>query len=574
MLTTARQEENMAAQFALGIDFGTNSVRALVVNTHTGAEVGSHVYNYPSGADGIMLDARDPHLARQRPQDYLTGLEACVRGALRAAKGAKGFTPEGVVGIGVDTTGSTPLPVDADGTPLALHKEFAGNVNAMAWLWKDHTARAEAEEITAAAHAHEPDFTMWCGGTYSSEWFFSKVLHLARVDKKVFKAAASFVEHCDWIPALLCGDTAPRRLKRSICAAGHKAMFNKAAWGGLPPQSFWSKIDARLDGIVAKLYREAYTADTRVGGLCAAWARKLGLPAGIAVTVGAFDAHLGAVGSGIKPGVLVKILGTSTCDMMVFPETQQFGFIPGLCGIVHGSILPGHYGVEAGQSAVGDIFNWVVKQLVPAEAQKRAGGNIHGYLIEQGLRQKPGEHGLLALDWHNGNRTVLVDQNLTGLLVGLTLGTRVEDIYRACIEGTAFGARVIMERLAAHGVTAQSVVTCGGLAEKNPLLMQIYADVLGVPMRLSRSVQTCALGAAMCGAVAGGAHATLAAAQQAMGGLKTTQYKPKAANAAVYATLYQLYKKLHDVFGTRDASANCADVMKDLLRVRARAVTR
>ncbi len=564
----------MPACFALGIDFGTNSVRALVVNTRTGAEVGSHVYNYPSGVDGVMVDAKDPHMARQRPQDYLRGLEASVRGALRAAKGVKGFCAEHVAGIGVDTTGSTPLPVDAAGTPLALHKEFASNPNAMAWLWKDHTARAEAEEITAAAHAHAPDFTQWCGGTYSSEWFFSKLLHLARVDKQVFTAAASFVEHCDWMPGLLCGDTVPHRLKRSVCAAGHKAMFNKAAWGGLPPQPFWSKIDARLDGLVAKLYDQACTADTRVGGLCPVWAKRLGLPQGIAVAVGAFDAHLGAVGSGIKPGVLVKILGTSTCDLVVFPDTTQLGFIPGLCGIVNGSVLPGHFGVEAGQSAVGDIFNWVVKQLVPADVRKRAGTNIHGYLIEQGLRQKPGEHGLLVLDWHNGNRTVLVDQNLTGLIVGLTLGTRVEDIYRACIEGTAFGARAILERLAQHGVAADRVVACGGLAEKNPLLMQIYADVLGVPMRLARSAQTCALGAAMCGAVAGGAQATIAAAQQAMGGLKAGGYQPKAAHVAVYNKLYLLYKKLHDLFGTRAASANCADVMKELLRVRTQAVAR
>jgi len=561
----------MKMTFALGIDFGTNSVRALVVNTRTGEEVGTYVYDFPSGEAGIIGDERDPHLARQHPRDYLSGLEASVRGALKQARRARGFSPEAVVGIGVDTTGSTPLPVDADGTPLALHKEFANNPNAMAWLWKDHTARAEAEEITAAAHAHTPDYTQWCGGTYSSEWFFSKILHCARVDKKVYHAAASFVEHCDWIPGVLCGDTRPAALKRSVCAAGHKAMFNKRAWGGLPAQEFFSSIDKRLDGIIAKLYSDAYTAGTRVGGLCAAWAKRLGLPAGIAVSVGAFDAHLGAVGSGIAPGVLVKIIGTSSCDMMVFPDTAELGFIPGLCGIVDGSILPGYYGLEAGQSAVGDIFNWVVRQLLPADAAKQAGANPHGWLIARGLEQKPGQHGLLVLDWHNGNRTVLVDQNLTGLIVGLTLGTRVDEIYRACIEGTAFGARVIMERLADYGVRAGAVIACGGLAEKNPLLMQVYADVLKVPIKLSRSAQTCALGAAMCGAVAGGAHPSLPAAQRAMGGLKKEVCRPKAAHVKVYDQLFVLYKKLHDGFGTRQYTANYADVMKELLRIRAAA---
>lgn len=559
----------MKPSFAIGIDFGTNSVRALVVNTRTGEEIGTCVYDFPSGEAGIILDERDPHLARQHPRDYLKGLEASVRGALRQARRHKEFSPEAVVGIGVDTTGSTPMPVDAEGIPLALHEEFAHNPNAMAWLWKDHTARAEAEEITAAAHAHTPDYTQWCGGTYSSEWFFSKILHCARVDAKVYRAAASFVEHCDWIPALLCGDTRPSVIKRSVCAAGHKAMYNKRAWGGLPSQEFFSRIDRRLDGIIAKLYTEAYTADTRVGGLCAAWAKRLGLPAGIAVSVGAFDAHLGAVGSGIAPGVLVKILGTSTCDMMVFPTTTELGFIPGLCGIVEGSILPGHYGLEAGQSAVGDIFNWVVRQLLPADVAKKAGKNPHGWLIARGLEQKPGQHGLLVLDWHNGNRTVLVDQNLTGMIVGLTLGTRVDEIYRACIEGTAFGARVIMERLAEYGVRAESVVACGGLAEKNPLLMQVYADVLKVPIRISRSAQTCALGAAMCGAVAGGAHPSLPHAQRAMGGLKKDVWRPKAAHVKVYDQLYALYKKLHDGFGTREFTANYFDVMKELLRLRA-----
>jgi L-ribulokinase len=464
------------------------------------------------------------------------------------------------------------MPVDATCTPLALYDEFADNPNAMAWLWKDHTSRAEAEEITAAAHRSRPDYTKFCGGTYSSEWFFSKALHLARSDPKVFKAAASFVEHCDWMPAVLGGVTEPSAVRRSVCAAGHKAMFNKAAWNGLPPQRFWSKLDKRLDGIIDKLYCEAHTSDTPAAYLSGKWAKALGLRAGIPVGVGAFDAHLGGVGSGIKPGVLVKILGTSTCDMMVVPESEDPGFIPGVCGIVRGSILPRHFGIEAGQSAVGDIFNWVVKQLVPRDTARAAGRNIHGYLIERGLEIKAGATGLLVLDWHNGNRTVLVDQNLTGQVTGLTLGTRVEDIYRACIEGTAFGARVILERLKEYGLPVRSVVNCGGLAEKNPLLMQIYADVLQVPMKISRSAQTCALGAAMSGAVVGKAHRDFKTAQKAMGGLKDEVYRPRKASVRVYQQLFELYKRLHDGFGTPKYKDNYFDVMKELLQIRAEAI--
>jgi L-ribulokinase len=464
------------------------------------------------------------------------------------------------------------MPVDATCTPLALHDEFAGNPNALAWLWKDHTSRAEAQEITAAAHASRPDYTKFCGGTYSSEWFFAKVLHLARTDPKVFRAAASFVEHCDWMPAVLGGITDPAAVKRSVCAAGHKAMFNKAAWGGLPPQRFWSKVDGRLKGLIGKLYSEAHTSDTPAAYLDKEWARALGLRAGIPIGVGAFDAHLGGVGSGIRPGVLVKILGTSTCDMMVVPESEDPGFIPGLCGIVNGSILPHHFGIEAGQSAVGDIFNWVVKQLVPRDVAREAGKNIHGWLIERGLEMKPGGTGLLVLDWHNGNRTVLVDQNLTGQVTGLTLGTRVEELYRACIEGTAFGARVILERLKEYGLPVRSVVNCGGLAEKNPLLMQIYADVLQVPMKISRSAQTCALGAAMSGAVVGKAHRGFKAAQKAMGGLRDEIYRPKKANVRVYERLFGLYKRLHDGFGTLKCKDNYSDVMKELLQIRAEAM--
>jgi len=564
--------------FALGLDFGTNSVRALIADLDTGEEVGTHVHEYTRGKDGIILDDRDVNLARQDPHDYVEGLETSVKRAIEDAKRIPGFSAEKIVGIGVDTTGSTPLPVDGDGVPLAFHDEFKGNPNAMAWLWKDHTGHEEADLITRKAHDHDPDYTKYCGGIYSSEWFFSKVLHLASADPKVYEAASSFVEHCDWMPALLVGDTNPRTILRSRCAAGHKAMWN-AEWGGLPSQEFLASVSPKLAGLSAKLYTDTQTSDMKVGGLCAKWAGKLGLREGIAVSVGAFDAHMGAVGAGIKPGTLIKIMGTSSCDMMVAPELHTQ--IKGICGQVDGSIVPGMIGIEAGQSAVGDIFawyreqmRWPIENLLPTDLSDRSDLSDHAkraalqVLTERAKRLKPGQSGLLCLDWLNGNRTILVDPNLTGMILGLTLGTRPEEIFMALIEATAFGARVIMERIQEYGVPVSEVVTCGGLAERNPFLMQIYADVTGRPMKVSRSAQTCALGAAMFGAVAAGHFANAAEAQVKMSGLKDVLYTPSPANVKVYDRLCALYRKLHDAFGTRTYTESLYPVMKELLEIK------
>ena len=431
-------------RFALGIDFGTNSVRALIADIETGEEVGTCVHNYTHGKDGIILDDRDANFARQDPHEYIEGLEASVAGAIRDAQKAPGFSAERIIGIGIDATGSTPMPVDSNGTPLAFHDRFKGNPNAMAWLWKDHTSHAEAELINRKAREHDPDYTKYCGGIYSSEWFFSKVLHLANTDPEVYDAAAGFVEHCDWMPALLVGDTDPKRIIRSRCAAGHKAMWN-AEWGGLPSQEFLSSVSPKLDGLISKLYTDTYTADTRVGGLCAEWAERLGMREGIAVAAGAFDAHMGAVGSGMKPGTLVKIMGTSSCDMMVVPPEELQTQIKGICGQVDGSMVPGMIGIEAGQSAVGDIFAWYrdqmlwpIENLLPADLSDPsdyAKGAAFKVLTERAEKLRPGESGLLCLDWLNGNRTILVDPNLTGLIVGLTLGTKPEEIFRTLIEG-------------------------------------------------------------------------------------------------------------------------------------------
>ena len=557
-----------ARRFALGVDYGTNSCRALIVDADDGTEIATHVYPYPSGTEGLLLDPRDPNLARQNPADYHRAFLAAVKRTVALARRVRGFRPEAVVGIGVDTTGSTPIPVDRSGTPLAFRKEFRRNLAAQAWLWKDHTAHAEAAEITEKARAHPDRYLAKCGMTYSSEWYWSKLLHCRRTAPDVFREAWSWVELADYLPAWLTGNTDPAALVRGVCAAGHKAMYHED-WGGLPSRDFLASLDPELAVHRDRFRHPAQTADRPVGKLDPAIARKVGLPAGIPVAAGAFDAHMGAVGAGIRPGVLVKILGTSTCDMMVAPLETKLPDIPGLCGIVPGSIVPGMYGLEAGQSAVGDIFAWFARRLCPPEYAR--GRDPQAALTRAAARLRPGESGLLALDWNNGNRTILVDPRLTGLLVGQTLHTTAPEVYRALIEATAFGALTIIRRFEEYGLKVDEVVTCGGIAEKNDLVMQIYADVLGRPMRISRSSQTCALGAAIFGAVAGGAYPDVPAAQARMTGLKPRVFRPDPEAARAYAPLYALYKQLHDAFGTSSWSGPMHDVMKRLIAIRDRA---
>ena len=360
----------MSPQYVIGLDYGTNSVRTLIVNAANGKEVAAEVWNYEQGEAGVLL-GRDPNLARQHPAEYVKGAEISIQKALaQAIKAVRGFKAEQVIGMGVDTTGSTPIPVDSTGQPLAFTKRFAKNPAAMAWLWKDHTGVAEAAEITQLARELRPQYLAKCGGTYSSEWFFSKILHCLRTSPEVFKAAHTWVECADWVPAMLTGTQAPDQLTVGVCAAGHKAMYSDT-WGGYPDEEFLSRLDPQLGQLRTRLRPQAFAIDRAVGTLTEEWSQRTGLPAGIPVAVGAFDAHLGAVGAGIAPGTLVKIIGTSTCDMMVVPVGQPLADIPGLCGIVNGSILPGYYGLEAGQSAVGDIFNWFVNYL---QAEGKKGG--------------------------------------------------------------------------------------------------------------------------------------------------------------------------------------------------------
>jgi len=554
--------------YTIGLDYGTNSVRCLIVDVSNGDELGTSVHEYETGEAGIILDPSDHNLARQNPADYIKGLRVTIKeAAAEANKSSRDFDTNRIIGIGVDTTGSTPLPVDKDGTPLATADRFKNNPNAQAWLWKDHTGFAEAAEITELAAREHPEYLAKCGGTYSSEWFFSKILHCLRTDPKVFDAAYSWVECCDYVPAVLTGVTKPDVIKRSRCAAGHKAMFADD-WGGLPAKDFLAKLDPKLGALHDRLYSKTDTVDIPAGKLTEEWAKKLGLPAGIPVAVGAFDAHLGAVGSGIAPGRLVKIIGTSTCDMIVSEPGRQLPDVPGICGIVDGSILPGVYGLEAGQSAVGDIFNWFVNYIQPGGEKQGS----HEALTEKAAKLKPGQSGLLALDWNNGNRTILVDQRLTGLLIGQTLHTKPEEIYRALIEATAFGALTIINRVEEYGVKVNEVINCGGIAEKNPLIMQIYADITGREMKISRSAQSCALGAAIAGAVVAGTQAggydSCPDAQAAMCGVKATTFKPIPENQKVYQQLYTLYKQLHDAFGAKSFIGGMANVMKDLLEIK------
>jgi L-ribulokinase len=549
-------------KYSIGLDYGTNSARALVVDCSNGREIGTAVVDYPSGHQGILLNPSDHHLARQNPADYVFALEKATLEALAAAKAADpSFSADQVIGIGMDGTGSSPIPVDKNNIPLASNEKFSANPNAQCWLWKDHTSIPEATAITGTAAKLRPQYLAKIGGTYSSEWFWAKVWHCLKVDPDVFDAAFSWVELADFIPAVLGGVSDSREVKRGVCMAGHKALYADE-WGGLPDKEFLSALDPKLADLRDRLYDEAHDASAIAGNLCPEWAAKLGLPEGIPIAIGEMDVHYGAIGCGVDEGTLVKVIGTSTCDCAVVSAEKTVADIPGICGIVKGAILPGYFGIEAGQSAVGDIFKWFVEGVL-------GDVSLHASLTDEAATMKPGQSGLLALDWNNGNRTILVDQQLTGLLLGQTLYTTKSEIYRALIEATAFGARAIVDRIREYGVPVERIVCSGGIAEKNPLLMQIYADVTGCEMRVSRSSQSCALGSAIGAAVIAGAYPDFKSAQAAMTGLKDISYKPISGNQELYQKLYTLYQSLHDAFGGVTDSADLGHVMKELLAIKA-----
>ncbi len=535
----------MNSQYVIGLDYGSDSVRCVVVDAKNGEEKGSAVCYYPRWKAGKYCDPTCNQY-RQHPLDYIESLEQVVKDVL-AQCGKE--VADNVCGMSFDTTCSTPVLTDREGTPLALLPAYAENPNAMFVLWKDHTAIAESDEINDLARKWEIDYTKYSGGIYSCEWVWSKMLHCLREDPSLRKDAWAWIEHCDWMPALLTGNTLPEKVVRSRCAAGHKAMWH-ASWGGLPSEEFLATLDPLLSGFRARLYTHTYTGDTRVGGLSAGWAERLGLPEGIAVGVGAIDCHVGAVGAEITPNVLVKAMGTSTCDiLMTSPEKIGERVIRGICGQVDGSVMPGYVGLEAGQSAFGDIYAWFRKVMSwplrnIAHADPDLEDRILNVLTEQAEQLEPGCGGLVACDWFNGRRTPDADPRMKGALMGLTLSTSAPAIFRALVEATAFGSRAINERMIEEGVEIEGIIALGGIARKSPFVMQVMADVIGLPIRVARTSQTCAAGAAMFAAVAAGIYPSLEMAQQAMGAGFDMEYMPDPDRHAVYNRIYESYRKL------------------------------
>jgi len=546
------------SKYTIGIDYGTDSVRALIVDASNGKEIASDVFYYPRWKAGKYCNPSQNQF-RQHPLDYVEGLEITVKNAL--AKSPKDVAAN-VVAISVDTTGSTPIAVDKEGTPLSLKPEFAENPNAMFVLWKDHTATKEADQINNLARSWGGvDYTKYEGGIYSSEWFFAKILRVLRADEKVRSAAFSWVEHCDWIPAILAGETNPLTMKRSRCAAGHKAMWHPD-FKGLPSEEFLVKLDPMLKGLRDRLFKDTYTCDVKVGNLTADWAKRLGLAQSVVVGAGSFDAHLGALGGEIKPYYLSKVMGTSTCDMLIAPMKEVDGkLIKGICGQVDGSIVPGMMGMEAGQSAFGDIYAWFNKLLMWPVENLLANSSA----IDQATRDKLimeiadkmipelskqaeaipiGESGIVALDWMNGRRTPDANQMLKGAITGLNLGSDAPRIFRALVESTAFGAKKIVDRFISEGVKIEGVIALGGVAKKSPFVMQIVSDVLNMPILVARSEQACALGTAMAAATVAGLYPTVLDAQKAMGNGYETEYKPNKGNAEKYKALYEKYSRI------------------------------
>ena len=545
-------------KYTIGLDYGTDSLRTMLVNTATGKEEASTVMYYPRWSEGKYCDPLKNQF-RQHPMDYIEVLEKTIR---EVVSKVPADVVNNVVAISVDTTGSTPVAVDASGTPLALLPEFRENPNAMFVLWKDHTAVKEADEINNLARSWGGvDYTKYEGGIYSSEWFWAKILKVQRTDAKIKQAAFSWVEHCDWIPALLTGITDPLKLKRSRCAAGHKAMWH-TEWDGLPSDEFLTRLDPLLKGLRSRLFKDTYTSDVVAGYLTPEWTSKLGLSGKIAVGVGAFDAHLGAVGGEIKPYYLVKVMGTSTCDMLVAPKSEiGENLVQGICGQVDGSITPDLIGLEAGQSAFGDIYAWFKEilmwpvenllgksDLIAPEVRAKLVAAIEDQIISQlsdAAEKIPIEEtGVLAIDWMNGRRTPDANQNLKGAIAGLTLGSDAPRIFKALVEATAFGSKKIADRFISEGVRIDGVIALGGVAKKSPFVMQIVADVMNMPIKVARSEQACALGTAMAAAVVGGVYKTFEEAQNKMGSGFEKEYKPIKANAEKYEALYRKYSKL------------------------------
>jgi len=534
-------------QYVIGVDYGTDSVRALVVNAQTGETIGTHVHEYSRWKKGMYCN---PAIAqfRQHPLDYLEGLEQSINGALAHVSNE---IRQQIRGISIDTTGSTPVAVDAQGTPLSMLPSFEDNPHGMFILWKDHTGNTEAEEINDLAHSWPVDYTKYVGGIYSSEWFWAKILRTLRTDEDIRQHAFSWVEHCDWISAVLTGNTNPLTMKRSRCAAGHKAMWH-VEFEGLPSEDFLVKLDDKLSGLRNRLFENTYTSDQSMGTISAEWAERLHLPKDVVIGVGAFDCHMGAVGAEIKPYDFVRVMGTSTCDMLIAPN-EEIGhlLIRGICGQVDGSIIPGMLGMEAGQSAFGDLYAWFqkvivgpVRDLLGESASEELSQQLIPYLSEQASQLPISTTDPVALDWVNGRRTPDANHTLKAAISGMSLGTDAIKIFKALVEATAFGSKAIVDRFIEEGVPIKQLIAIGGVAKKSSFVMQTLADVLNMPIKVASADQACALGAAMCASVAAGIHPTMQDAQVAMGSGFDAEYVPNADKNVVYMALYQKYQQL------------------------------
>lgn len=553
-------------KLTLGIDFGSASVRALVLVPATGEVLATENQNYSQGIGGVITSKENPHMARQCPDDYLESMDIAVRGALKQIV-ALGYKAEDIDGIGVDATGSTPLPVAKNGEPMSRQANFKDNVNALAWMWKDHTSFREAELITDIAKQDHPQYLENIGGAYSSEWFWSKLLHCEQIDKELFDAAYTWVELSDYVPAVLSGVSDANDIKRNRCAAAHKALYS-SMWGGFAQTDFLSKLSEGLVRIRETLPQHTFPVDQTAGCLSTEWSTKWGLKEGTPIAMGILDAHAGAIGSGVCQGSLIKIIGTSSCDLAIQKSEDVKNAIEGIAGVAEESVLPGYFGIEAGQSAVGDILNWFVTKV--------AKGASHNELTAAAATMSAGESGLLALDWNNGNRNVLTDPLLSGLIIGQTLHTNDAEIYRTLIESTAFGAKRIIEQLEKGGVVIDEVVCCGGISQKNALFMQIYADIINKPMKVVDTQETVALGAAMIGAMvaskAEGAELDQDELRTKCCKTRNKEFVPQKSEQKAYEKLYELYKQLHDGFGRKGEAIDMFNVMKELLLIKSKEI--
>ena len=547
----------MENKFVIGLDYGSDSARALIVNAKTGATIATAVKYYPRWKQGLYCDP-SINQYRQHPLDYIEVLEESVRTALAQCPAG---TAENVVGIAFDTTGSTPAFTDESGTPLALLPEFAENPNAMFVLWKDHTAVKEAAEINKLCAEWDIDYSAYEGGIYSSEWFWAKALHVLREDEAVRAKAYSIVEYCEWLPAILTGVSSSKDIIRSRCACGHKAMWHPK-WGGLPAEDFLTTLDPLLAGFRERLFDTTETAEKPVGTLCEEWAKRLGLNTNVVVAGGAYDCHMGAVGAGVTPNTLVRVIGTSTCDIMV-SSYEEIGdnLIKGICGQVDGSVIPGMIGLEAGQSAFGDIYAWFKRLLefplknilakshlidsnTKAALIEEVSDQIIPALTVEAEKVPISESTVIATDWMNGRRTPDANQLLQGTITGITLGTSAPRIFRALVEATAFGTKAIVDRFTSEGVRIDNVIGIGGIALKSPFVMQTLSDVLNMPIKVCNTDQACALGAAMFAATAAGVYPKVEDAIEAMNSGFAKEYAPNAENVKAYAEIYEKYVKV------------------------------